>query len=168
MGLFLDTELGRFEKRKCFESRISLCAGIADLLNKSDNIVDLFLSAEHHQHVQIGRGVRPFHHLLEILSVMEGDSNVNFQESVARIQEHAPQLSILICFLKDWDLQRSRFIGQLNDLGVKVRTIIVRDTPTTLEIKEDNVTLHELQRATRRVAGRFEGRPAGSPRRETT
>ena len=150
VGLFLDTELSRFEKHKCFESRICLCAGIADMLNKNDNIVDLFLSDEHHQHVQIGRGVRPFHHLLEILSVMEGDSSVNFQESVARIQEHAPQLSILICFLKDWDLQRSRFIGQLKDLGIKVRTMIVRDAPTTLAIKEENVTVHELK-----------GRPGG-------
>ncbi len=141
VGLFLDTELGTWERHKCFESRVSLCAGTADRLNKDDCIIDLFLSDKHHPHLQIGRSVEHFHRLLEALSVIEGDTRVDFSESAARIKEHAPQLSRLVCFLKDWDAPRARFIRQLQDLGLNLQVIIVREKPTTVKIDDETVTV---------------------------
>jgi len=143
VGLFLDTELKRFEKHKCFESRISLCAGIADMLCASDYIVDLFISDEHDQHFQTGRGLELFDHLLELLSAIEGDPTVNFKASAARLKRHAQELSVLILFLKDWDNERSAFVQQLKDLGIKTRTIIIRDHPTTISIKDQDVSVYK-------------------------
>lgn len=142
VGLFLDTELGRWEKHKCFEGRISLCAGMADMLTKSDYIVDLFLGGELDSHIRIGRSVEPFTHLLEVLSVIEGDTRVNFEVSASRIKEHALQLSSLICFLKDWNFERSRFVAQLKEMGIRVSAIIVRDRPTSLAVEGEGVTVY--------------------------
>lgn len=141
VGLFVDTELKRFEKHKCFENRISLCAGIADYLNTNDVIVDLFLSDAHSHHLQIGRGVEPFNNLLELLSIIEGDRTVDFLQAASRLKEHVSQISILVLFLKDWDDRRAHFYQQLSDLGFNMRGIIVRDKPTTLAISEENISV---------------------------
>jgi len=142
IGLFLDTELRTFEKHKCFESRLSLCAGTADILIATDYIVDLFLSDEHHQHLQIGRGVNPFNRLLDLLSVVEGDKKISFAASTTLLKEHAAQLSMLILFLKDWDQERSLFVGRLKELGIKLKTVIIRDKPTTIAIADDSVRVY--------------------------
>jgi len=143
VGLFIDTELTRFEKHKCFESRISLCAGISDMLCANDYIVDLFLSDEHHQRIQVGRGLESFDHLLELLSAIEGDRTVNFEESAAHLKDFVRELSMLILFLKDWDAQRSAFVQHLRELGLKTRVIIIRDRPTALTVKEQNVSVYK-------------------------
>ncbi len=142
-GLFVDTELQRFEKHKCFESRISLCAGIADKLYADNHIIDLFLSDPHRQHIQVGQGLQLFDHLLEFLSVIEGDSVVDFNEALALLKQFAKELSSLVVFLKDWDPDRIRFVQQLRELGLKVRVIIIRDHPTTLASDNQNVSIYK-------------------------
>ncbi|HQP10416.1 MAG TPA: DUF58 domain-containing protein [Candidatus Omnitrophota bacterium] len=131
IGLFVDTELKRFEKHTCFESRLSLCAGIADMLCANNYIVDLFLSDPHHQHMQSGRGLESFDHLLDFLSAPEGDAKVDFTDALALLKRFSRELSALVVFLKDWDQPRAHFIQQLRESGLKVRVIIIRDRPTT-------------------------------------
>ena len=144
-GLFLDTELRYFEKHKWFEHRISLCAGIADILISNNYIIDLFLSDEHQHHLQIGRGIGHFHHLLNLLSAIEGDRKVNFPAVAALLKEHGPQLSMLTLFLKDWDLERSDFVHHLKEMGINLRTIIIRDKPTSLPVNDDSVSIYSLK-----------------------
>jgi len=145
IGLFLDTELGFFEKHKWFESRISLCAGTADRLASYNYIIDLFLSDEHHQHLQIGRGIGDTNNLLDFLSVIEGDKKVHFPAAITQFEEYGPQLSSLILFLKDWDLNRSAFVQQLNELRINLKVIIVRDKPTTLKITDSSFSVYNLK-----------------------
>lgn len=145
VGLFLDTELRFAEKHKWFESRISLCAGTADILTADHYIVDVFLSDEHHQHIQIGRGIDHFNHLLDLLSVIEGDRKINLSAAATLLEEHASQLSMLILFLKDWDPDRSQFVQRLQNLGINLRTIIIRDKPTTLSIAHDSVCVYSYK-----------------------
>ena len=142
-GLFIDTALRRFEKHKCFESRISLCAGIADRLYTSNYIVDLFLSDRHHQHLKVGQGLQLFDHLLEFLSVIEGDPVIDFNDSLDMLKDFAKELSALVVFLKDWDAPRVQFVQQLKELGLKVRVIIIRDRPTTLPAESQNVSVYK-------------------------
>ncbi|MBN1869834.1 MAG: DUF58 domain-containing protein [Candidatus Omnitrophica bacterium] len=143
VGLFVDTELGLLEKHKCLEARISLCAGIADKLCASDYVVDLFLSDKHLQHLQAGRGVEKFDHLLELLSAIEGDFSVDWNRSAARLAEFGRDFSMLILFLKDWDTKRSRFIRHLRESGLKTRTIIIRDRPTTLSTDGLDISVYK-------------------------
>ena len=142
VGLFVDTELKRFEKHKCLESRISLCAGVADKLSASDYIVDLFLSDENLQHLQIGRGLEQFDHLLELLSAIEGDFTINLDRSAARLEEFGREFSTFVLFLKDWDLKRSQFVEHLRESGIRARILIIRDRPTTLPVEGQDVSVY--------------------------
>lgn len=139
VGLFVDTELRRFEKHRSFEGRISLCAGIADMLYANNYIVDLFLSDPHHRHIQAAQGYQLFDHLLEFLSVPEGDAAVDFDDALGLLQQFTRQLSALVIFLKDWDGRREHFVRQLRESGSKLRVIIIRDRPTTLKVDDPDV-----------------------------
>ena len=145
IGLFLDTELGRFEPHRYFESRISLCAGIAEELKTKDYVIDLFLSTPRAEHLQIGRHIDQFNHLLEFLAGIEGDRRGDFLEAAARVREHAPQLSFLFLFLKDWDRKRQELVKTLQDSGTNLRCIIVRDRPCSLPVKDDDVSVYTPQ-----------------------
>lgn len=143
--MFLDTELLFFEKHKWFECRLSLCAGLADILTSSNYIIDLFLSDEHQSHLQIGRGTGNFNHLMDLLSAVEGDRKVNFHAAAALVKEHGPQLSSLTLFLKDWDAARSDFVHRLQEMGITLHTIIIRDKPTSLAVDDDSVSVYSLK-----------------------
>ena len=145
VGLFLDTELRAFEKHKWFEARLSLCAGMADMLTSSNYMIDLFLSDHHQQHISVGRNGKHFNQLLDLLCVIDGDQKIDFSKSVALLGEHGPQLSSLTLFLKDWDAQRSDFVQQLKELKIHLTTIIIRDQPTTLPVMDDAVRVYSHQ-----------------------
>lgn len=145
VGLFLDTELRFLEPHKYFEHRISLCAGAAEALKSRDCVIDVFLSNAHQEHLQIGRHVDHFSHLLEYLAAIDGDLRADFTTVLARLKEHARQFSLMLLFLKDWDPPRANFVRTLRETGAHLRCIIVRDKPCTLPIDEENVSLYTLK-----------------------
>ena len=142
VGLFVDTQLRRYQKHKYLEGRISLCAGIADKLNNGDCIIDLFLNDKHHQHAQTGRGSGHFNHMLELLSAIEGAPNVDFIPSVAQLKKHASQLSLLIIFLEDWDPKRKTFVNLLKELNINTKIIVIKDKPTILQSSDENIAIY--------------------------
>jgi len=141
IGFYIDTELKRFEKHRCFESRLSLCAGMCQILNRHDYIIDLFLS-EKSQHIQVGRGLNSFDHILEFLSAIDGDTQVNFNQSLNHLKEYVRELSELIILLKDWDKERSQFLQRLKAIGFNVKGIIIRDKKTSLPVDDASVILY--------------------------
>jgi len=147
-GLFLDTELLYFEKHQCFEHRLSLCAGMADILTSDNYIIDLFLSDEQQNHLQIGHGTGNFNHLMDLLSAVEGNRNVDFSSAAALLKIHGAQLSSLTLFLKDWDTERADFARRLAEMGINLRTIIIRDKPTTLKTDDETVTVYSINQIT--------------------
>lgn len=140
-AIFLDTELKRFEKHKCFEARISLCAGIADSFNDKNYLVDLFLNDQRGLHVQVGRGRDHFQHLMEILSAVDGQDTVEFSRPLARIREHSRELSGLVVLLKDWDERRAGFVKALRELDLWTKVIIVRDKPLSVPPDDESVSV---------------------------
>lgn len=145
-GIFLDTELKRFEKHKCFEHRISLCAGTADKFNEKDYLIDVFLNDRRGLHLRAGRGRDHFSHLLEMLSAIDGDDHVSFDLSLAQIKEHAQELSGIVLFLKDWDPPRAAFAKAVQETGLVVKTVIVRDQPLSRPVDDPNVIVYSSQK----------------------
>jgi len=145
VGIFLDTQLKRFEKHKCFEHLISLSAGIAEEFCAHDYVVDLYVSGEHPQYCQYGRKAEPFHMLLEMLSSIEGDKQIPFDLSLAQIKEHAIGLSMLVVLLKDWDEERSGFVRQCREAGLEVYPIVVRDKPLSLSKDRDGLQVYSTR-----------------------
>ena len=144
-GIFLDTELKRFEKHKCFETKISLCAGIAETFSNRNYLVDLFLSDRHALHVQAGRGKDQFHHLLEMLSAIEGDNAAHFEGALSKIKERARELSMIFLLLKDWDAPRAAFVQAVREFNVLTGVIIVRDKPLSLAAKDASIRVYKSQ-----------------------
>lgn len=141
IGFYIDTELGRFEKHACFESRLSLCAGMCQALNRRDYIIDLFLS-KRSQHIRSGRGLNSFDQILEFLAGIDGDHRVDLAQSFDHLKEYSRELSELIVLLKDWDKERSQFVQRLKESGLRVKTIIIRDKKTSLPVDDDSVILY--------------------------
>lgn len=141
-GVFLDTELKRFEKHKCFEYRISICAGIAESFNNNNYQVDLFLNDGRNSHFQCGRGRDHLSHLLDMLSAVEGEERVGFERSFAGIKEYSRELSGIVLLLKDWDERRAGFVKAVRDLDLLVKVIIVRDGPLSLAVTDEDVVIY--------------------------
>jgi uncharacterized protein (DUF58 family) len=141
-GLFLDVELKRFEKHKCFESRISLCAGLADSFNNKNYLVDLFLNDRPSLHLQTGRGRDHFRHFLEALSAIEGDDHVYFEQALANIKEYAREMSGIVILLKDWDERRARFVQEVRETGLLTKVIIIRDQILTKVAEDSDIRVY--------------------------
>ncbi len=142
VGLFLDTELKRFEKHVSFEARISLCGGIAEDFYKENYLVDLYLSGLHAPVVHTGGGRDQFSHLLEMLSAVEGEEHVDFSQSVAAMKEQSPGMSGFVLFLKDWDEVRAAFVKTIKELNVPTRVIIIRDRSLSLAVNDPTVSVY--------------------------
>jgi uncharacterized protein (DUF58 family) len=137
-GIYIDTELKRFEKHAGFEARLSLCAGLCRQLGQRDHILDIFASGKT-RHIQSGRGLGSFPHILEFLAGIDGDDRLDFHQGFLQLREYAPELSELIVLFKDWDRERSLFVEQLRGTGLKVRPVILRDGTTTLAVRDESV-----------------------------
>ncbi len=142
VGLFLDTELTRFEKHLCFEGRISLCAGLAEDFFNKNYLVDLYLSEIHSPVVQVGGRRDQFSHLLEILSAIEGQDHVDFSYAVAKIKEQAHQMSGLVLFIKDWDDRRAVFVQTIKELNIPTKILIIRDKPLSLSVNDPSISIY--------------------------
>ncbi len=142
VGLFLDTQLKRFEKHLSFEARISLCAGVAEDFYQKNYLIELYLSDARSPVVKIGAGYDQYNHLLEMLSAVEGEDQINFSHSLARIKEQAQGLSGLMLFLKDWDKSRQTFVQAIRELNVPLSVVIVRDKPLTLSVSDNDVVVY--------------------------
>lgn len=141
VGIFLDTELKRFEKQLCFEARISLCAGMAGDLYRDNILVDLFLSGPHSPVVKIGGGRDQMVHLMEMLAAVEGEENPDFTVSLARFKEDSEGLAGAVLFLKDWDEKRKNFAAAVKECNIPVQIVIVRDKPLTLSADTTDITV---------------------------
>ncbi len=145
VGLFLDTELKRFEKHLCFEARISLCAGMAEDFYFKNYLVELFLSDAHSPVVKVGASQDQLSHLFEMLSAVEGEDHVNFSHPLARIKQQAQGLSGIMVFLKDWDLMREAFVQSIKELDIPVKVVIVRDKHLTRLVNDPDVLVYTPQ-----------------------
>ncbi len=145
VGLFLDTELRRFEKHLCFEALISLCGGLAEDFYKKNYKVNVYLSEYHSSVVEIGGGRDQLNHLLEILSAVEGQERACFEHSLALIQQKAGGMSGWVILLKDWDQSRADFVQTLREFHVPLQVIIIRDKPVSYPFDQSWVTVYTPQ-----------------------
>lgn len=145
VGLFLDTELKRFEKHVCFEALISLCAGLAEDFYKKNYRVNLYLSDAHSSVVEIGSGRDQLSQLLEILSALEGQERVSFEHSFELIQQKTGGMSGWVVLLKDWDQSRADFVQALREFNVALQVIIIRDKPVSHPFDKSWVTVYTPQ-----------------------
>jgi len=140
VALILETQWPRGERADDFEGRISLCAGIADALEKRNFVMDLFTSDPKIPPVSVGRSLENIDHLLEVLSCLEGDQEVDLERLFRQIENRLLHFSSLIVFLKDWNEGRAKWVKRLRAIHPHLRVMIVRRKPTTLP-PDESVTV---------------------------
>ena len=133
IGLLLDTQLNKRQKNELFETRISIAAGIADALAKKEYIIDLFAAGDVLHHFQMGRALAHLENLLEILACIEPNRSINFYRLEINLMPYIKQLSSMIILLSNWDRNRADLCRSIELMGTKIRIIVIRDRPLTLQ-----------------------------------
>lgn len=131
VGLLLDTQLSWWHGSDIFEKRVSIVSGIADAIAKKDYIIDLFAAGEVLHHFQMGRALAHLDNLLELLACIEEVRRVNSQKLQEGLRPFLRQLSSMIIVLGDWDEARAGLCSAIEQQGLDLRVIVVRDKPLT-------------------------------------
>jgi uncharacterized protein (DUF58 family) len=145
VAVVLDTFVPNAGTPKCleadqenFERVVSLCAAISDYLARQEYVVDLFAVGPNLYHLTAGRSLAYFDQILDILACVKESGEEPFSKIESELCENLSSISTVICVFGNWDISRREFVDRLRRQGVAVRVAIVRDTPCTQRITNDN------------------------------
>lgn len=85
-------------------------------------------------HLQAGRALGNFAHILEMLACVESTTHVCWDTLAEALIPEAPRLTAVVAILMDWTPERAACIGQLRALGVGGRIIVIRRGAPTLSV----------------------------------
>ena len=131
IGLFLDTASSKGEEPSSFERRIAMAAGIADAVARKEYIIDLFAAGEDLYYFQVGRALAHLENLLELLACLDDTKKVDIKRVQTNLMQHVRGISSIVVILQDWDQERAQLCRVLENMGVSLRVIVVRDKPLT-------------------------------------
>jgi uncharacterized protein (DUF58 family) len=129
VALVLDTYLPRRPRRedhRAFEAAISLVASIADRLSRSEEVVDVLAAGPDLYEVSAGRSLGYLGNVLDVLACLEPCRKPPFAVLSAPLTERLSRLTTVVAVVLDWDEPRERFLRHVRQLGVAVRTYLVR------------------------------------------
>ena len=165
VALVLDTYLpprARREDRRAFEAAISLVASIADRLSRTEEVVDVLAAGPDLYEVSAGRSLGYLGNVLDVLACLEPCREPPFAVLSPPILERLSRLTTVVAVVLDWDEPRERFLRHVRQLGVAVRTFLVRTGDTARPAEDAAAELGPITRLTpaeieRRVAGAESG-----------
>ncbi|MET0555811.1 MAG: DUF58 domain-containing protein [Vicinamibacteria bacterium] len=160
VALVLDTYLprrARHEDRRAFEAAISLVASIADRLSRSEEVVDVLAAGPDLYEVSAGRSLGYLGNVLDVLACLEPCHRPPFTLLSAPLADRLSRLTTVVAVVLDWDEPRERFLQNVRQLGVAVRTYLVRTGATARPERDAAAGLDPVTRITpaeieRRVA----------------
>jgi uncharacterized protein (DUF58 family) len=136
IALVLDTFLpsGSEEKyREDFEAILSTAAAIADHLSHTEYIVDLFAAGPDLYTLEAGRNLAHLDNVLDVLACLEPSFEEPFESVAPVLTEHLSTITTVVFIMLDWDEARERMARVVRDHGPAVKTILVRETKSTLD-----------------------------------
>lgn len=125
-------------RRESFERAVEVAAAVSDYMAREDYLVDLFAAGPNLYHLTAGRSLAYLDQILDILACVEENPAQPFDTLEPQIAELLSRISTVICVLLDWDEPRRAFVQRLQEQGVAVKVIILRDDPCTLDPNEDS------------------------------
>jgi uncharacterized protein (DUF58 family) len=123
LALVLDVEAKSRAAEERLERALSQAAAIADVLARSEYIVDLFAAGPDIFHFQAGRALAHFDNILEILACLEAGHTLDFAKLEAQLLPEADRLSAVVLVLMGWDEPRAALVRKLRAHGVAVRVL---------------------------------------------
>jgi uncharacterized repeat protein (TIGR01451 family) len=131
VALVIDTEAQSAKDEQALEKGISFAASAAHALAREDAIIDLFAAGSDVFRFTAGRALAHVEQIMEILSCIQPEDELNIQAAEAMLLPEAGQLSAVLFVIVQWDEKRARLVHAMRDRGVAVRVLILR--PTKLE-----------------------------------
>lgn len=131
IALLLDTWVLRGDRRgeEEMEAALSLAAGIADTLGRQEHVIDLFAAGPEVYHLQIGRGLAYLDQILDALACLEPCRDNPFSLLLPKLEKDLREIGAALVLLLDWDETRAEVVRFLEDRGVAVKILLVRNRP---------------------------------------
>ena len=124
---------GRRDVRR-FEAGISLGAAVADVLSRQEYVVDIFAAGPDLYHFQAGRSLAYLDDILDVLACVDACPTSPFQTIGPALLAEIAQLSTAVVVMLDWDAERREFVRQIQEQGVEVKLVVVRDGEPSLPL----------------------------------
>ncbi len=115
------------------EAGISLGASIADALSRLEYVIDIFAAGPELYHFQAGRSLAHLDNILDVLACIEACSEDPFAKLGPALFEEISEISTAVIVMLDWDEVRENFVRSIQDVGVAVKLIIVKDGEPTID-----------------------------------
>ena len=119
--------------RADFEASLSTAAAIADHLSHTEYIVDLFAAGPDLYTLEAGRNLAHLDNVLDVLACLEPSYEAPFESVAPVLTEHLSTITTVVFVMLDWDEARERMARVVREYGPAVKTILVRETPSTLD-----------------------------------
>lgn len=119
------------------EAAVSLTSAVADALSRGEYLIDLFAAGPELYVFQSGRHVAHFESMLEILACVEPCADNPFDTIGPALADELTKISTAVCVFLDWDASRRALCQSIVESGCSLKRIVIRDTPTTLPLYED-------------------------------
>lgn len=120
-------------KVRALEAAISLAASVADALSRQEYVIDLFAAGPDLYHFQAGRHLAFLDDILDVLACIEHCPEDPFPKLGPSVAESIAQISTAILVFLDWDETRRDFARMLQDSGVQIVVLLVRDGDPSLD-----------------------------------
>jgi uncharacterized protein (DUF58 family) len=140
VGLVLDTAVQHARDLPALESAISAIAGIAVYLLQTGMAVDCFatdtiLCRLSHQTPPTRRN-----RLMHTLAGLQASTSVDWSLVARHLLAHAPTCHTIALIALDWSQEIAGFVTRLHHHGMGVRTLVIREGPTSLPISSTAAT----------------------------
>ncbi len=131
VGLVLDTAVNHPRDMHALESGIAAAAGIAAYLMREAIEVDCFATADFVYPFSHTSPATRLTHLLHTLADLTPCAAVAWPSVATRLLEQAPQCNTIVLIALDWSRETNGFVHQLQHHGLGVRTLVIRQGPTS-------------------------------------
>ena len=131
VGLILDTAIHNAHDLPALESVISVTAGIAAYLLGRGIHVECLATATLLHRLSNGAPTARFTELMNTLAGLTASASVEWSSVAARLLEQVPACNTIVLMVLDWSPQTAGFVAWLHHHGIGVRTLIIRQGPTS-------------------------------------
>jgi uncharacterized protein (DUF58 family) len=131
VALVLDTSAPYPAADNAFETAVSIIAGAGVELVQQGYTIDRLMAGEHVYRVCPTHPEASIGPLLELLAGVGPSGQIDWTSIALALLPDSSRLSAVICVALDWSSASADFVEHLQQHGMRVRTIVVRDGPTS-------------------------------------
>lgn len=131
-----------------WEGAVSLCASAGEFLARQEYPVGVLLAG---QAVHVFDAIQPWashEQTLDILAIVASSPAPTLSGNIPSLPEILEDVSVVVCFLLDWDDARRAFIESLYSLGLALRLVLVQAGDPTLDPTADEARFGPIARVT--------------------